>query len=379
MAKPSLFQLLLLATLCGLGLGEGTPSSPTACADGPKFWCQGLEQALQCRALGHCLREVWGHAGSDELCLECKALVPILIKMAKEAIFQNKMRKFLENECDQLPLKLLVPQCHHLLDFYFPMVISYFQNHINPQAICEHLDLCQSETTGSPEPGQELELFPGLLDQLALPALPGGLLLKAGPHTQDISERKFPIPLPICWLCKTLLGRIQSAVPKGVLAQTMTRVCHMVPLVAGGICQCLAERYTVLLLDALLGKTLPQLVCGLVLRCSREDSIGSTLPPLGPPPPPPPQPPAEWLPHNSDCHLCMVVTGKAMNIIGPLPQALHQACFDFGLDQLKCQMFVTQHMVQLESMLFQGWDNCSICQNPAREPQLLPAPQHLIH
>uniref|UniRef100_A0A8C2Q4K0 Saposin B-type domain-containing protein n=2 Tax=Euteleostomi TaxID=117571 RepID=A0A8C2Q4K0_CYPCA len=46
------------------------------------------------------------------------------------------------------------------------------------------------------------------------------------------------------------------------------QVCHVVPLVVGGICQCLAERYTVLLLDALLGRVLPQLVCGLVLRCS---------------------------------------------------------------------------------------------------------------
>lgn len=41
----------------------GTTSSQ-ACAQGPEFWCQSLEQALQCRALGHCLQEVWGHAGA---------------------------------------------------------------------------------------------------------------------------------------------------------------------------------------------------------------------------------------------------------------------------------------------------------------------------
>lgn len=40
-----------------------TTSFP-ACAQGPEFWCQSLEQALQCRALGHCLQEVWGHAGA---------------------------------------------------------------------------------------------------------------------------------------------------------------------------------------------------------------------------------------------------------------------------------------------------------------------------
>ncbi|XP_004612087.2 pulmonary surfactant-associated protein B [Sorex araneus] len=358
MAKPGLLWLLPLATLCYLSWGAavGTPSSPTACTDGPKFWCQGLEQALRCRALGYCLQEVWGHAGSDELCLECKALVPILIKMTKQAIFEDKMRKFLESECDQLPLKLLVPQCHHLLDFYFPMVISYFQNHINPQAICEHLGLCQSEPPGSPEPGQELELPPGLLDQLALPALPGGLLIPAGPHTQDLSERKFPIPLPICWLCKTLLRRVQSVIPKGVLALTVAQVCHVVPLVAGGICQCLAERYTVLLLDALLGRMLPQLVCGLILRCSSEDTAGPALPVLG-------SRSAEWLPQDSDCRLCMLVSAKAGNSSElALPQALSQACIDSGLEQLKCQQFVTQHTARLQSILFQGWDARSTCQ-----------------
>lgn len=59
-----------------------------------------------------------------------------------------------------------------------------------------------------------------------------------------------------------------------MLAVAVSQVCHVVPLVVGGICQCLAERYTVLLLDALLGRVVPQLVCGLVLRCSIADAIG---------------------------------------------------------------------------------------------------------
>lgn len=54
----------------------------------------------------------------------------------------------------------------------------------------------------------------------------------------------------------------------------VSQVCHVVPLVVGGICQCLAERYTVILLDALLGRVVPQLVCGLVLRCSTEEATG---------------------------------------------------------------------------------------------------------
>nr|P15782.1 RecName: Full=Pulmonary surfactant-associated protein B; Short=SP-B; AltName: Full=8 kDa protein; AltName: Full=Pulmonary surfactant-associated proteolipid SPL(Phe) [Sus scrofa] len=78
----------------------------------------------------------------------------------------------------------------------------------------------------------------------------------------------FPIPLPFCWLCRTLIKRIQAVVPKGVLLKAVAQVCHVVPLPVGGICQCLAERYIVICLNMLLDRTLPQLVCGLVLRCS---------------------------------------------------------------------------------------------------------------
>lgn len=31
---------------------------------------------------------------------------------------------------------------------------------------------------------------------------------------QELSEQQFPIPLPICWFCRTLIKRIQAVVPK---------------------------------------------------------------------------------------------------------------------------------------------------------------------
>ncbi|XP_060043194.1 pulmonary surfactant-associated protein B [Erinaceus europaeus] len=321
---------------------------PVNCAQGPKFWCESLEQALQCRALGYCLQKVWGQAEADDLCQECQDIIPILIKMTKEAIFQDEMRKFLEHECDVLPIKLLVPQCHHILDIYFPTVIDYFQNHIDPKAICEHLRLCIPEPPEPEEPG-----LPGpLLNKLALPRLPGALHMRPGPQTQELSEQRFPIPLPFCWLCRTLLKRVQAVIPKGVLALAVSQVCHVVPLVAGGICQCLAERYTVILLDALLGRVLPQVVCGLVLRCSTEDISDPALTTLG-------SLPGDWPPQDSKCQLCMLVTTQAGNSSS---QALRQACLDNWPNRQKCEQFVEQHTPQLQSLVYRGWDAHTTCQ-----------------
>nr|XP_035127933.2 pulmonary surfactant-associated protein B isoform X1 [Callithrix jacchus] len=343
--------LLLLPTLCGSGTDAGTTSS-VACAQGPEFWCQSLEQALQCRALGHCLQKVWGHVGADDLCQECEDIIHILTKMAKEAIFQDRMRKFLEQECSTLPLKLLMPQCNQVLDDYFPLVIDYFQKQINSKGICMHLGLCKSwQPEPEQEPGMSDPLPNPLLDKLVLPVLPGALQPRPGPYTQDLSEQQFPIPLPYCWLCRILIKRVQGMIPKGVLAVAVAQVCRVVPLVAGGICQCLAERYTVILLDTLLGRMLPQLVCGLVLRCSLNDSAAPGLPT------------GEWLPQDFECRLCMSMTTQAGNSSEQaMPQAMLQTCLGSWLDREKCNQFVEQHTPQLLTLASRGWDAHTTCQ-----------------
>ncbi|XP_015992187.2 pulmonary surfactant-associated protein B isoform X3 [Rousettus aegyptiacus] len=327
MAKSHLLLwLLLLSTLCGPGAAAVWTTPPLACAQGPVFWCQSLEQALQCRKLGHCLQEVWGHAGADDLCQECEDITHTLTKMTKEVIFQNMTQKFLEHECDVLPLKLLVPQCRHVLDLYFPLVIDYFQSQINLRAICKYLGLCRA---GHPEPGQEPELPDTLLDKLVLPVLPEALQARPRPQTQTLSEQQFPIPLPFCWFCRTLIKRIQAMIPK---------------------------RYTVILLDSLMDRMLPQLVCGLVLRCSTEDSSNPGLTALG-------SLPGEWLPQDSQCHLCMFVTTRAGNSSEQtVPEAMRQACLGSWMDRQKCEQFVEQHLLQLQSLVSRGWDARTTCQ-----------------
>ncbi|KAM6202360.1 pulmonary surfactant-associated protein B [Rhynchocyon petersi] len=355
MAKSHLL-LLLLPVLGGPVTAAVWTSSSLTCAQGPEFWCQTLEQALQCGALGHCLQDVWGHADADDLCQECEDIIHIFTKMAKEAVFQDTMRKFLEHQCDILPLKLLVPQCRHVLDLNYPLVIDYFQSQINAKAICDHLGLCKR---WHPEPGQgphqESRLLESLQEDSVLLVLPETLQRGDGPYTQDLREQKFPIPLPFCWLCRTLIKRVQAVIPKGVLAVAVAQVCHVVPLVVGGICQCLAERYTVILLDALLGRVLPQLVCGLVLRCSSTDRFDPALAAL--------ESPLELLPQDSECHLCLSLTSQASNSTAAATvQAMLHACHSTQPHREECERFVKQHTPHLLMLVSRGWDAHTTCQ-----------------
>ncbi|XP_076423043.1 pulmonary surfactant-associated protein B isoform X2 [Peromyscus maniculatus bairdii] len=270
----------------------------------------------------------------NDLCQECEDIVHLLIKMTKEDIFQDTIRKFLEQECEILPLKLLVPRCRQVLDVYLPLVVDYFQSQINPKAICNHVGLCPLvQAKPEQESGMQDAIPDPLLNKLVLSAMPGALLARPGPHTQDLSEQQLPIPLPFCWLCRTLIKRVQAVIPK-----------------------CLAERYTVLLLDALLGRVVPQLVCGLVLRCASEDATGPVLPAL--------ESLTEEGPlQDTKCHLCKSVIARAWNASEQaMPQAMRQACLRFWLDRQKCEQFVEQHTAELLVLVPRSRNSHVTCQ-----------------
>ncbi|XP_036604224.1 pulmonary surfactant-associated protein B [Trichosurus vulpecula] len=348
-----LLGLLPLSTLSPAAAAR-IPTLPT-CDQDPEFQCQDVETAIRCGALGHCLQKVWGHINADDLCQECEDVVTVLIKVVKERFFKKTIEQFLKEQCSKLPLKLIVPNCQCMLDEYLSLLITRFQVQI-PKNICGSLGLCEVKVPLSAwEPGsQDLseKLVPAFLKDF-----PG----RCGAHTQDLMEQKFPFPLPFCWLCRTLLNKIQSVIPKSVLAVAVSQVCHIVPLVAGGICQCLAERYTVILVDAVMSRVLPQLVCGLVLRCSSEDGynldhvISGLLP-------------NQWTPSDPDCHLCISVTGWVSSELPmnsterDIEKTLLSICNNPQLDWRECQGLVEQFYSSLLSLLPHGRGPHFICQ-----------------
>ncbi|XP_021230396.1 pulmonary surfactant-associated protein B [Numida meleagris] len=126
-----------------------------------------------------------------------------------------------------------------------------------PSAICARLELCPEQPGG-------------------VPAVPPHI----GAHLQD---EALPVPLPLCWLCRTFLSRAEAAVPKEAVATAVAQLCRALPVVAAGACQCLAERYTVLVLETVLGRLAPRLVCRLLLSCGPEEDGAAPASPPGDP------------------------------------------------------------------------------------------------
>ncbi|XP_015738344.1 pulmonary surfactant-associated protein B [Coturnix japonica] len=143
----------------------------------------------------------------------------------------------------------MVTPCQNLVSRYWELLEEQLGGQLKPSAICARLELC--------------------------PAQPGGVPA-VSPHIGALlQDAALPVPLPLCWLCRTFLSRAEAAVPKGAVAGAVSQLCRALPLAVSGACQCLAERYTVLVLDALLGKLAPRLVCSLMLHCGPERDGGN--------------------------------------------------------------------------------------------------------
>ncbi|XP_068277683.1 pulmonary surfactant-associated protein B [Nyctibius grandis] len=262
--SPAL-ALLLLALLCTTP-GLGAPGGP--CGVPPPAWCQSWETALRCGALGHCARHAWAPPTTDT-CADCQQIVTILIRMANESATKVAVEGFLRRECAALPVPTMVPPCQNLVHEYFGLLLTdlvsghpwVLRGHHKPLAICARLELCPEEPGGAP----------------ALPLL-GAL----GTHLQVPAGQALPVPLPLCWLCRTFVARAEAAVPTEAVARGAAALCRALPVAVAGACQCLAQRYAVLALEGVLGRLGPRLLCRLLFVCRSEDADG----PLAPPPSP---------------------------------------------------------------------------------------------
>ncbi|XP_039240560.1 pulmonary surfactant-associated protein B-like [Pipra filicauda] len=195
--------LPLLLALLGATPGLGAPGG--GCGVPPSAWCQSWDTALRCGALERCPLLTQRPPDVDT-CALCQQLFSFLHRVSNQSAVQV------------------------------------------PRQICANLKLCPAEPGGA----------------AAVPTL-GAL----GTHPQEPppGPAALPVPLPLCWLCRTFVAQAEAAIPVPRVAAAATGLCRALPLVAVGACQCLAQRYATLLLEGLLGRLGPRLLCRLLLAC----------------------------------------------------------------------------------------------------------------
>ncbi|KAM6341385.1 pulmonary surfactant-associated protein B [Podargus strigoides] len=253
-SSPSPALALLLAMLCATP-GLGAPGGH--CGVPPAAWCQNWETALSCGALELCARHAWAPPGTD-MCTDCQQVIALLIRMANESATKVAVEGFLRQECAALPLSTMAAPCQNLVHQYLGLLLGDIEGHLKPSAVCAHLKLCPSELGG---------------------ALPMPPLEALHAHLQVAAGEALPVPMPLCWLCRTFMTRAKAAVPTEWVASVVTGLCHTLPAVVAGACQCLVQRYAVLAVQGLLGRLDLRLLCHVLFSCRSEDSDTLVSPP----------------------------------------------------------------------------------------------------
>uniref|UniRef100_A0A663EB39 Surfactant protein B n=1 Tax=Aquila chrysaetos chrysaetos TaxID=223781 RepID=A0A663EB39_AQUCH len=204
----------------------------------------------------------------QDVCADCQQIVTLLTRMANESATKG----FLRRECAALPVPSMVPPCQNLVHEYFSLLLIDLEGHLPWGHRCGHLHGHKHghgwEPIG-PSVGASMATAPPLVSRVnACPQVAAGKAL--------------PIPLPLCWLCRTFLARAEAAIPKEAVAEAATKLCRVLPVVVVGACQCLVQRYGVLLVEGVLGRLAPRLLCRLLLTCGPEDGYAPSSPPRQP-------------------------------------------------------------------------------------------------
>ncbi|XP_025068578.1 pulmonary surfactant-associated protein B isoform X1 [Alligator sinensis] len=277
-----LLQLLLLALLWGASALPALP--PEDCAGGPATWCQSLAAAQRCGALELCAQLGRDRTLTEDTCSDCEQVVTLLTHMLQESPVKvpraglggcgevpmphnpdtsphpGSPQQALGQKCQALPIPTIVPVCQELVDKAFALLLASLEGQVKPGVVCTQLGLCPQGPAWSRDP---------LLRQLL-----------QGLHAAYADPQALPIPLPLCWMCRSFVGRIESTIPKEGIAKAMSGLCHLLPGAVAGTCQCLAEKYTVIALQAALSQLGPRLLCGMLLMCVAEDGYGPGKPRL---------------------------------------------------------------------------------------------------
>ncbi|NXP96955.1 PSPB protein, partial [Vidua macroura] len=169
-------QVLTVAT--GLGAPGG------GCGVPPSAWCQDWVTALRCGALGRCPHLTQGPPDMDT-CAMCQMVMDFLRQISNQSALEVVLDKVVGLVCPHLPF--VETLCKNLAQWLVHHLLLDIQ-HLKPQEVCAKLKLCPGE------PGATL----------AMPVLE-----VPSSHLQGSGLSPKALPLPLCWLCRSLVARAE--------------------------------------------------------------------------------------------------------------------------------------------------------------------------
>ncbi|NWW31967.1 PSPB protein, partial [Panurus biarmicus] len=175
----------VLTVATGLGApggGCGLPSSA---------WCQDWVTALRCGALGRCPHLTQGQPDVD-ICAVCQQLFDFLHQASNQSTVEVPAGMGAAGGHSVPCPPVVVTPCQALVQVLVDHLLWQI-HYLKPWQVCAMLKLCRKEPEAAP----------------ALPVLEAPGTHLQGSSGAGLSPEALPLPLPLCWLCRTLVERAE--------------------------------------------------------------------------------------------------------------------------------------------------------------------------
>ncbi|XP_006009554.1 prosaposin [Latimeria chalumnae] len=344
-----------LVFLVSLGLSSalaGTIPEQTDCAQGPEFWCQDLETASRCGAVEHCVQTVWSQPKADDnLCPLCKELIKVVGEMIKDQTLQDDIKKYLEKGCKLIPNPKISSRCTQLVDSYLSIIVTFLESELKPDVVCSALGLCKSLQSES----SNQQLLSNQVSEEATNFLSRSLQLPKSHTWQDPDSLQ---ALPPCTLCITVLTKLEEMLPKErteeAVVRLLNKICSHLPYIAKQ-CEEMIDKYAKTILELILQKLGPHVICTLLHLCLGEDALQESVIPVS-------------ILESTECIMCQGLIQKMkptvnVNTTGTeMEPLLQEVCYSIPGGSLSCKNFVESYKPELMKVLGKPWDTKTICQ-----------------
>ncbi|CAN9504911.1 unnamed protein product [Ophioblennius macclurei] len=184
---------------------------------------------------------------SGNVCKDCTQIIELLADMLSNPDLQKKIIGGIETVCEHLPgPPATVQACKDEVEKMFPMAISFISGFVKPAELCKTIGLC----------GQQ--------EQVALQRLVEAL--RANENTELSTQ---------CSFCILLVKTLEEMLPKqrteDAVIKVFEEICKVLPAVYRDQCHTVIDKYSKMLMDALLSYATPKALCALVHMCKGMD------------------------------------------------------------------------------------------------------------
>ncbi|XP_026195324.1 prosaposin isoform X2 [Anabas testudineus] len=189
---------------------------------------------------------------TGNVCQDCTQIFELLADMLSNPDLQKKIMTGIESLCDYMP-GATSKLCKEEVEKMLPLAINLITGLIKPAEVCKMIGLC-----GSCDQQEKILRY---------------LVAKA---LQDTVTSENVQPTSQCSFCLFLVKTLESLLPKerteGAVTKLLEEICHILPSTYKDQCEAIIEKFSKIVLDALLQYATPQNICALIHLCNGQEA-----------------------------------------------------------------------------------------------------------